>query len=81
MRDFMNYETRVTAMVVAPKGEPIYSEQATTVQIDDEAAGEFVVVSQEGGRAPEKGKISINPEEWPALRKAIDRLVKECRDA
>ena len=42
------YETRVTSWTVAPKGEPTFSEMATVVSIDDEAAGEYVVVSQQG---------------------------------
>lgn len=27
----------------------------------------------------ERGEITINPQEWPALRDAIDQMVKECR--
>ncbi len=51
---------------------------ANTVEIVDESGGEFVEVSQHG--APEIGKIQISPEDWPALRAAINRLVRECRD-
>lgn len=70
-------ETRVTQIVVAPPGETIFSECATTVQLTDEAAGEFVQLVQTG---PGLGKICINPEEWPALRSAINRLINQCRD-
>lgn len=73
----MKYETRVTALVVLPVGQPTFSEMATTVEICDEAAGEFVEVKQRG--RIDIGKIQINPEEWPALRDAIDRLIAECR--
>ncbi len=73
----MKYETRVTALVVLPVGQPTFSEMATTVEIADEAAGEFVEVKQRG--RIDIGKIQINPEEWPALRDAIDRLIAECR--
>lgn len=51
---------------------------ATTVEIIDEAAGEFVVVEQHGRTGI--GKIMINPEEWPAIRRAIDRMIRECRE-
>lgn len=74
-----NIKTRVTQLVVVPDGEPLFSEMATTVQITDEAGGEYVEVSQEG--RTDLGKIAINPEEWPALRAAINRLVRQCRDA
>lgn len=69
--------TRVTRLLVVPQGEPMYSEMTTTVEIDDEVGGEFVVVSQEGRE--DIGKITINPEEWPVLRAAINRMVKACQ--
>lgn len=69
--------TRVTQLVVLPASQPLFSEMATTVEIVDEAAGEYVEVQQVG--RSHLGKIAINPEEWPALRSAINRLVKQCR--
>ena len=74
----MIYETRVTAVIVAPAGDPTYSDMATTVSIADEAAGEYVEVSQEG--RIDLGKIAIDPIEWPALRDAIDQMIAACRD-
>lgn len=74
----MTYETRVTAMAVVPKGQPLFSEQATDVRIVDEAGGEYVEVCQSG--RTDLGKIVINPEEWPTLKRAIDTLIAECRD-
>lgn len=74
----MEYEVRTTAMTVAPVGEPIFSVQATTVRIDDEAAGEFLVVSQSADSGPDNC-IRISPEEWPTLRDAIDRMHAQCR--
>lgn len=70
-------KTRTTQLTVAPEGEPIFSELAYTVTIDDQAAGEYVVVQamDEGG-----GKIDIDPAYWPAIRDAIDKMVKECRE-
>jgi hypothetical protein len=70
-------ETRVTSLVVVLSGEPIFSPTATLIEIKDEAGGEFVVVCQAGN--PGYGKISINPEEWPAMRAAINRMVRGCR--
>lgn len=73
----MEYETRAMSLMVLPKGQPIYSEMATTITIVDEAAGEFVEVEQSG--RTDVGKIAIAPCELPALRNAIDRLIGECR--
>jgi archaeosine-15-forming tRNA-guanine transglycosylase len=72
------YKKRVLSVVVLPEGEPVFSQYATTVAIDDEAGGEFVVVSQDGAMR-EAGSIAIDAQEWPALRDAIDLMIAECR--
>ena len=74
----MTFEKRITAVTVCKKGEPIFSDYATRVEIVDEAAGEFVEVSQAGREGG--GKIAIASDEWPALRDAIDELIAACRD-
>lgn len=70
-------ETRVTRLHVLPKDADLFSERAILVEIDDEAAGEFVVVRQQTDAGSEK--IGINPEEWPALRSAINRMIRNCK--
>lgn len=74
----MIYESRTLSMIHLPKDEPIFSESSTIVRIVDEAAGEFVEVSQEE-RGEGHGKIGIDPDEWPAMRDLIDKMVGECR--
>lgn len=73
----MNYEIRITKITVVPEGEHIFSDRSTDITIVDEASGEFIEVEQhlEG-----YGKIGINPEEWPTIRAAIDKMVKECKE-
>jgi hypothetical protein len=71
----MKYTTRTTQITVLPAGEPIFSEQATTITIEDEAAGEFLVVEQHDG-----GKIAITPEEWGELKNAVDMMFSLIRD-
>ena len=68
------YVVRLKSLLVAPEGDRMFSELVTEIYIEDEAAGEFVEVKQE------RGHIAINPEEWPTIRRAINRLVKECRE-
>ena len=70
------YEIRITGLTVAPKGKPIFDESATEIRIMDESGGEFVEVRQFRGGA---GELRIDPEEWPTLREAIDRMIGECR--
>lgn len=67
-------------MTVLPEGEPLYSEQATTIEIEDEAAGEFIVISQDHNLPDLSGKIVVNPEEWPAIKSAIETMLKDIQD-
>ena len=70
------YEARKKAVIVAPEGEPIYSEKATEVYIEDESCGEFVVVEQS---ADDYGKVGFDVEEWELIKSVIDEMIKECR--
>ena len=75
----MTYITRPIKWIVLPEGEPIFSERATTIEIDDEAGGEFIRVRQCPDGEPE-AVININPEEWPLIRSAINRAVRLCQE-
>jgi hypothetical protein len=69
----MKYESRITELTITPIGKPIFCEEAMVVRIDNEAAGEFVIVSQGDG------KLAIDPDEWPAIRRAINDMVMRCK--
>jgi len=72
------YETRVTRVHVLPKGDQLFSELATIVEIDDESGGEFVIVRQHAGYETREC-IRIAPDEWAAIRDAIDTAIGQCR--
>lgn len=72
----MKYIKRVIKWTVVREKEPLFDELATDIEIMGEGAGEFVEVKQ---HTEESGKVQINPEEWPAIREAIDCAVKLCR--
>jgi hypothetical protein len=73
----INYETRITQVVVVPEGEPSRSELATTIQIEDEAEGiEFLSLRQ--NLKPE-AYVRIYPPEWPMIRAAINDMMARCR--
>lgn len=69
----------VTRICHVPEGEPIFHERATIIEIEDDAGGEYIVVSQPGDSTPGRGTIAISPGEWETLREAIDGMVKRCR--
>ena len=45
------YEARITRVTVLPKNDDLWSERATEISIEDESAGEFVVIRQNGNHA------------------------------
>ncbi len=61
-------------MIVGVKGEQIFDDSVTEIEIVDEAGGEFLEVSQEGG------KLRFDPEEWPHVRDAVEKMFKLCRN-
>lgn len=73
-----NYITRTTQLVVVEYGKPLFDESATIISIDDEAGGEFVRVRQV--RGAQDMSIGIDPDEWPAIRDAVEQLIQECRN-
>lgn len=75
----MKLEERILKVVVLPEGELIYAESALYVTIEDEGAGEFIVLNQDDHEGHEQ-RIVIDVEEWPAYRAAIDKMIKGCRN-
>ncbi len=72
----MKYELYKSGIIVKPQGEPIYSEMATNITIDDESGGVYICVTQ---NSVGSGKILINPDEWPAIKAAVDEMFVECK--
>jgi hypothetical protein len=75
------YQTRVTRLHVLPVGEPLFAERATVVEIEDEAAGEYVTVTQQYPDASSTAqRIGVcDREEWEAIKAAVERMLAECR--
>ena len=67
------FETLTGSVFVLPANEPIFSEMATKISLEAEAAGMFVVVEQDGRDGHQK--IAIDSDEWPAVRDVIDSLM------
>jgi len=75
----MNYITRTLKICILPENEPIFSEMATEIEIEDEAAGEYVKVTQNGGSVESGKSILITSEEWPQIKAGIEQMLAECR--
>ena len=76
----MKYETRITRLHVMPEGESTFSVQATEIEIGDESAGEFVVISQPSLYGDYAGKVTVDAAQWPAIKDAVEKLLADCRD-
>jgi len=74
----VNYDIRVIQVKVVPHGEPIFDRRTTTVEIVDEAAGEFLTVSQDDSDH-DTGALRVDSEEWPTIQKAINKMRKEIK--
>jgi hypothetical protein len=61
-------------MIVGVKGEQIFDESITEIEIVDEVGGEFLEISQD------EQKLRFDKEEWPHVRNAIEKMFKLCRN-
>lgn len=64
-------KTRVTKLTITPA--ELFPERGFSVEIVDEAGGEFVEVRSNESGSP----LRIDVDEWPFLRDAIDRMFVE----
>ena len=67
-------KTRITQLTVAPEGADLYDDRSTIIEIADEGGGEFITVTQPDGAA----EIRFDADEWPAIRAAVNKLIKAC---
>ena len=72
----MTYQTVTTQRRVIPAGKTMADEGVTIIGIDDDGGGAFVTVRQE--EQLNANEIRIDPDEWPAMRAAINLMVREC---
>lgn len=74
------YITRITRLSILPENEPIFSEQCTHITIADEAAGEYLEITQQSNSADIKEQtVMITPDEWPAIKSAVDQMMVELK--
>lgn len=74
----MKYTTRTTQIMILPEGEPIFSDQGTSVTIRDDAAGEYLVIGQIRDDF-EKGEIRLTQEEYLPVCSAISFMMGEIK--
>jgi hypothetical protein len=77
----MKYTSRITQMTVLPVGEAIFSEKATVITIEDEAAGEYLKITQQTDATFESHQtVAFGQEEWDEVKGVIDQMFKDIKD-
>lgn len=77
----MKYTSRITQITVLPVGEPIFSERATVVSLDDESGGEYITVKQQMDTTAEMNQtVAFDPDEWEEVKGVIDQMFKDIKD-
>jgi len=69
-------KTITSRITVLPKGEAIFSHQATEISIVDEAAGPFIEIKQ-FPQVGDEQTIKFNVEEWPYIAKSMGKILQE----
>jgi hypothetical protein len=67
----------MAVVIVPPDGES-FDETATEIKVQCEGVGEYLVLTQTWCDGL-KG-VAIQPEEWPAIRAAVDEMIGRLRD-
>lgn len=76
MEPLTNMKTITSRITVLPKGEPIFSYQATEISIVDEAAGPFIEIKQ-FPQVGDEQTIKFNVDEWLYIAKAVGKILQE----
>ena len=69
-----DYVALPLSYVVIPKGETIFCERATVIQVQDEAAGPFISMKQELETLA-SGEVTFDVEEWPLIIFCVETLM------
>ena len=67
------FDTRIVSLAIGPKDAEVYDERVTVVRIETEGGGEYIKICHG------EHEIGIDPDEWPYVRDAVNRMIKECR--
>lgn len=73
----MKVSSKVSAITVLPEGKPIFDSTATTVRIEDDATGPFLIISQCPDDRDGEQNIRLCFTEIDTLYQAMTRLRHE----
>ena len=72
-----DYQIRTTRIHILPKGDALFSPFATAIEIEDEAAGEYLKITQQADTDESMNQqICIDPEDWEILKTGIEMMLQ-----
>ena len=72
----MKLITRTTQVVILPKGEALFSEQATRISIESEGEGEFIEISQDTDSLA-SGSVRFDVDEWETINIQVVKMIAD----
>ena len=74
------FVTRTLKVAILPKGDPIFSERCTTIEIDDQSGSEYLLITQNSNHnSVKEQEIQIDPDEWEPLKNAVEMMLSEIK--
>ena len=71
----MEYKTTITQVTIHKSDDnPVFGESATRIKLEDEGAGRYLVIEQDGG------SISLDPEELDLIIAEAKKLMAQFED-
>ena len=72
-----DYQIRTTRIHILPKGDALFSPSATAIEIEGEASGEYLKITQQADtEEPMSQQICIDPEDWEILKNGIEMMLQ-----
>ncbi len=67
-------------MTVLPAGDPIFSERATVISIEDDACEEYIKITQQTDATFESNQtVAFDQEEWEEVSDVVAQMFGEIR--
>ena len=67
-------------MTILPEGDPIFSEQATHIEVVQEAGGDcFLKITQDGDDPIYVGSVCIDHDNWPTIKATIETMLNDIK--
>ena len=75
----MKSTLRITQYTITPGC--LYDAAAIRIGVEDEGEGEYLTITTDSDQKATPLSVDINPNEWPLVRRACDKIVADIESA